>query len=481
MVPPVSMREQAALMRHPASRPPALLPQPLRRSTPDGPERASLTLALHTVTRVMGGGTVTRHVDQVDFVRGPSIRGHLRFWWRALHGSRFTTAAELFAAESALWGGVHGQQVTRSTVEITCNARRPEEALLERSNVGPQDAHAYALWPAREEKKQGVVTTPAGERWRRLEWTLTLSVPSGQHEEVQRALRAWLLFGGYGGRTRRGCGSLDVTLTGEDVRRAWLPAEASVSEIERLLGTGALVAPSRPANDLPLLAGSRLYVGDVAANAEAAWAEALQWLQAFRHAASPTPADDMYAREPLHGAGNRQRPGPSHWPEADKLRGLAGRGPWAHAPRHNAEPVWPRAGFGLPIITRFQQKDVNDAPFAPPDPHGQFELVWQRPGDRKPHDRLASPLILKPLALSDRRFVPLALWLHCAYPSGGQVVARQGRHVLAGSAADFDVLTAPGDPILYQPLQASGAAAGERLKTAFFDWLTRHGRVRRLT
>ncbi len=457
-------------MRTPASRPPAILPPPRGRSTPAGPERASLTLALHTITRVMGGGTVTRHVDRVDFVRVPSIRGHLRFWWRALYGSRFTTAAELFAAESALWGGVHGQQVTRSAVEITCRAQTPDESLLDRSNVAPQDPHGYALWPAREEKKQGVVTTPAGERWRRLDWTLTLSVPSGQHEEdVRRALQAWLLFGGYGGRTRRGCGALDVTLAGEEARRAWLPADASVSGIERLLGAGALVAPSRPAGDLPLLAGSRLYVGDVPTSADAAWGEALKWLRAFRQEPAPTPPDTDYAREPQHG--DPRRPGPSRFPESDKLRQLAKPGGgWAHAPRHNAEPAWPRAGFGLPIVTHF--KDAQDGP--------DTELVWQRPGDRKPHDRLASPLILKPLALADGRFVPIALWLYRAYPHDGQVVARQGLRVLAGSAAAFDVLTAPGDPILYQPLLPSGAPAGERLKTAFFDWLTRHARVRRL-
>jgi CRISPR-associated protein Cmr1 len=431
----------------------------------------------------MGGGTATRKVDQLDYVRATSIRGHLRFWWRALHGGDFASAAELYAAESRLWGGVHGQAVIRSAVDVACAAQPPGEA-PEHANVTPNDPHAYALWPAREEKKHGVVTTPAGERWRRLDWRLTIRVPESREQDVRRVLAAWILFGGYGGRTRRGCGSLDVVLGGAaaaQARAEWLPREASLVEIERVLGQGALAATPRGAGDLPLLAGSRLYTGDITSSADTAWAEALTWLRSFRQEAAPTPPDDDFAREPQHGPSAKQRPGPSRWPEGDKLRHLAGSGPWAHMPRHNDTPVWPRAGFGLPIITRFQQKDINGEPYRPSDPREQFELVWQRSGEDKPHDRLASPLILKPLALADGRFVAIALWLHRAYPAGGRVLAREGKTVLAGSEADFDLLSAPGDTPLYRPLRAGGAPPGERLKNAFFDWLTRtYPRVRRL-
>src|SRR5579872_2902078 len=67
-------------------------------------DRELLTLDLRLITPMFGGGYEPREIHAQNPIRAASIRGHLRFWWRAVVGARFTDPAELFRAEQALWG-----------------------------------------------------------------------------------------------------------------------------------------------------------------------------------------------------------------------------------------------------------------------------------------------------------------------------------------------------------------------------------------
>ncbi len=102
-------------------------------------------------------------------------------------------------------------------------------------------------------------------------------------------------------------------------------------------------------------------------------------------------------------------------------------------------------------------------------------LVWRDASGRSDADatreRLASPLIVKPLPLSEDRFAPLALWLHRAEPAGQVVLRDAGRHVQQGSAAPFGRLLGDTDKALFEPLRGS-----RDLKEAFFKWLGHHHR-----
>src|SRR5205807_10039745 len=90
-------------------------------------------------------------------------------------------------------------------------------------------------------------------------------------------------------------------------------------------------------------------------------------------------------------------------------------------------------------------------------------------GEDAPRDRLASPLVVKALSLADGRFVPCALWLHRAYPSG-KVALFSGREPATGlrGAAPFDRLVAPGDTPRIRALRTA-----HDLRSAFLDWLQR--------
>src|SRR5690606_23507376 len=91
---------------------PARRPRRLRR------HGALRTVSVHieSITPIYGGGAVARKVDGATPIRVPGIRGQLRFFWRALFapGER----ERLAKRERELFGGVFGDEVMRSSVEV---------------------------------------------------------------------------------------------------------------------------------------------------------------------------------------------------------------------------------------------------------------------------------------------------------------------------------------------------------------------------
>lgn len=462
-----------------------------------GPTLERLTVGLESITPILGGATVPRQVDTVDFIRVPTLRGHLRFWWRALYAHECRTAAELALRERALWGGMGGDEGTRSRVELRVEVEPGSARVIDR-DIRLEDPGAYALWTARSMKGED---KPPAPRWLPgLRFRLHVLAPVEVMPEVENALRAWVLWGGYGGRTRRGLGSLTVTT--EPSR--WLPASANASELRRLLPGTALFRspPGDGARPVPLLRGARLFHAPPRprGGAEQAWTLALGWLRDFRQeeepsSGSPSGNDTRYAREPGgkktlpaprqggHPSGRRDegagRPGRTRWPEPDKARLLLPNPkgtPWAHSPRaeysKSKEAAWPRAGFGLPLAIRFQrherpprgQKFGREYPAGEPE---NVELRWHDGQDIR--ERLASPLIVKAMPLSTGGFAPIALWLCRAWPDGQVVLVRKGRLEVRGSRAPFDRLVAPGDTAAYAPLQGAST-----LRDAFFGWLSKY-------
>ncbi|MCL6607017.1 MAG: type III-B CRISPR module RAMP protein Cmr1 [Geminicoccaceae bacterium] len=453
-------------------KPPEALPEPRRRAVRGGPVLETVRLDLELVTPVLGGAAVPRTIDAVDIVRVPSIRGQLRFWWRALNVQRYVSAKKLYEAESALFGRAADEGGGRSPVELRVVSVAPgqkdeSEVRLTSGKRGPATPGAYALFPARAEAG-GTPTAP--RRKPGTGFTLELRAPKERLEELRHVLRAWILFGGYGSRTRRGLGGLALVRD----RELWLPREASLAEFGRLFGRDVFAPQAVPAElaQTPRLAGASLLVGKalspadldfkdrVMTEAERAWLTALHWLRDFRQ------ETDTGAREP--GAGNR--PSISNWPEADKIRHLTGK-TRSHEPRYGPDPAWPRAAFGLPIVGQFQKKARDGGTYDEPDP---FELTWK---DREGlHNRLASPLIVKAMPLADGQFVPIALWLARDWPPHGRVVLRKNKtEDVPKSAAPFDKLLSEKDPVLFPPLRGKTS-----LRAAFLDWLASEKKATRI-
>lgn len=446
------------------------LPTAKPRAARGGPELHELRVRLEVVTPILGGSHQTRAIDDVDVIRAASVRGHLRFWWRALYASHCANAEELYERESALWGRAATKDGGRSIVEIRVEVTVPggtdnSEVRLYDSRDGRRTPGAYALWPARAETRTNTPAAPRRKPGTQFQLRVKVAATSeAEVKPVRNALSAWILFGGYGGRTRRGLGSLTVI---EDAT-AWLPSTLTREAFTSLFGIDIFAAPTTMPNDVPWFGGAALQLRPAVKDAHTAWVAALDWLKEFRQGTSGP--DGERAREPDPGGGRLRRPSISNWPEADKIRHIE-RKTKTHTTQHSATAAWPRAGFGLPIIGQFQTTDRNDNRNAYEEP-GRFELRWR--AGKAEHDRLASPLIVKALALADSTFAPCALWLNRSYPQGAEVGLarpRQGgraneKEVDPRTLAPFDRLVARDDTARFSALANKAS-----LREAFLDWL----------
>lgn len=322
---------------------------------------------IEIITPVFGGGVTARGTqrrpDEVTPVRGTTVRGQLRFWWRALYGARYQTVAELREAEGRLWGlasepGWAVVNVDASKLKppaphpifrvvVAPNGRRRCQAID--NDIGYA---GFPLQPSDMEMRQNAEPAPAyvfdGTFLVRV--TLSSVADSATRDEVTQTLRCWRCFGGIGGRTRRGFGALSA------------PAGATADQL--LSPAGARVA------GVPLLAGAKVVLGARSNSALIAWPQALHALRQFRQ--GPTVGRNP-GNEPNH-------PGRSRWPEPDTVRRMTQRSAPLHPPQHLVSEAAPRAQFGMPIILHF--KDQGDPGDSMISPDGR--------------DRYASPLILRP-------------------------------------------------------------------------------------
>ncbi|MCB1244343.1 MAG: type III-B CRISPR module RAMP protein Cmr1 [Verrucomicrobiales bacterium] len=163
-------------------------------------------------------------------VRPPSIRGHLRWWFRALGGN--------LADENAVFGGIHGTaRASRVIVRVSGVAGRQDNADTLIHKHGREARPRMSFLP-------GASFT--------LHLLPRLGGPDGPHlSQFERALKAWLLMGSLGLRATRGAGSFVYDL-GPDASGPVPPASAEVFEkqfAELLEGTqiqGALLGSVYP-------------------------------------------------------------------------------------------------------------------------------------------------------------------------------------------------------------------------------------------
>lgn len=395
----------------------------------------SVCVELECVTPVVGGGVEAYVPDSVDFVRVPGIRGRLRQFWRALEPEPIS-AGELFEKESALWGGVSGEEQggRRSRVEITVKVL-PESRVREypagwhepRRNGGVSALPTwlsrdlgYALFPLQRSRKEleaegntmPRVPTKMVREGLRFELRLRLAWPdklpdsrSGGERLVQRetlaaesrrllgALLCWIYLGGLGGRTTRGFGALMVCRSSvEDLdppcRDEWqelLRGPKGANDVGNWLTASLTFAGLGTAGEGGRFGWATLHdveycAGPPQATAQAAHGMMVKALQAFRQGAG-------VGRNPGR---ERNRPGRSRWPEADVMKRSWKRlnrtqERWEHPPASSTvEDCAPRAAFGLPIVLSFKDRYDSRA------------NAILNPGDKGAR-RWASPVLLRPM------------------------------------------------------------------------------------
>ncbi len=376
-----------------------------------------LTCTVKVVTPLFGGGVEAGAPDPVTLIRPSSIRGHLRFWWRATRGAHARDAESLSKREVEIWGSTENPSPVQVTVELVEPGKRVPCAkyVWDKNARGGNGAHrlrwedrfrntrlAYALFPFQGQppkEKDNPDAAPEvypAEMATDVCFRLIIRYPGSCEQDVRAALTAWLNFGGLGARTRRGCGSLYCA--------EFAPPRGDVDGLKQwLTATLPSLAGQPPNIEWPVLA-KKVLVGGNATDALGAWARAIDVLQRFRQGVN-------VGRNPGR---TPSRPGRSCWPEPETVRKVTGRRHGKHRPIAGQPQGTPRAALGLPIVFHF--KDHHDPPDTELDPVFSGE----------PAKRMASPLILKPLAIAGGRAVPLILCLWTPKLEGAELREIEG-------------------------------------------------------
>ncbi|TKH43944.1 type III-B CRISPR module RAMP protein Cmr1 [Paenibacillus terrae] len=363
------------------------------------------------VTPMFGGSSEPGKVDEAFPVRSSSIRGHLRFWWRATRGAAFEDVNELRRHEVAIFGDTHSPSRVKIWVE---SSHKPEiteaREINKNKQVRPGQGPAYrfknflppyAVFPYTSNNKIRTL--------RKFTFTLHVQysdyIPTAKDKvqdnlfpdiealkkEVEAALWAWINFGGIGNRTRRGCGSLfceDFSpKLGENYvsNKDWYAKK----QIDYGLKLYSYKEREKWKQEWPTLP-KEIHIQTYDRDLSLAWKTVIEIYKNFR----------------AFKAGHKR----SMWPEADSLRRITGMAEGLHKdplPIDKGECIaFSRAEMGLPIIFEFKQ---------------DFKLKAMTSDKREPYktqlipkgrNRLASPLITKALAISESKGVGVIVRLN---------------------------------------------------------------------
>lgn len=324
------------------------------------------------ITPLYGGGVSPAEADPITIVRGTEVRGHLRFWWRATQGGKYKSIEEMKEKEDQIWGSsaAPGKPGPSPIIIVTNILNRGTHYKAKNrsgkpiNNIGmPSSIDSYVAFPLREERNPVLLEN--------IEFNLMITYPKDFIDDIEAALWAWETFGGLGARTRRGFGALLCTRIDED------PVPLSTrQEFEQTLKAHLVRYAINGRNNLPgvpYLSDSMRFVIINGNEPMSIWRKLVNGLRTFRQQRFPDRNNHAFGR--------------SKWPEPDAIRRLTGESATKHEKPRSYIDKFPRGKLGLPIIFQFKEGDVGD-----PNP-----TTLQGAN----HDRLASPLILRPIACSD--------------------------------------------------------------------------------
>jgi CRISPR-associated protein Cmr1 len=383
-------------------------------------KRETIELELRLITPMFGGGYKAREVDPLLPIRPAAIRGHLRFWWRATAGARYTSVADLHKAETELWGGASTKDnpaVGKVAIQVqilSAGEKAPYRQVAPESKPKDGPMHGYFLFPFQEQKKQNIPAA-VGRRQVSFQLRLTLdaSLSEAQRAEVRTALKAWIAFGGVGARTRRGCGAL--TVVGANANQ-WLPPTQGLAQWlgmpnDAVSGCGWTTLAEAQGIVVPT------------ASPEEAWRELGRFWARFRKGHFPQ------SYSPMSGG---------KWRDYRQvLCQLRNQGNTLRL----AKPF-----LGLPIIYQ-KIKGARNLCFT-----GTLEPVGS--------GRMASPVILKPIALQGGKFGALVLVMHAPKPDKIRVNSEE--YALAAPTKDPVLQALGANDVLDAVLKGAKRHFGQR-------------------
>lgn len=345
-------------------------------------EQITETRVYRLLTPLFGGGVDAGIPDLRQPISAKSIRGQLRFWWRATRAAQFKTIEEMKAFENWLWGcaatdrrkdDTKETRLAQSRVQIVVDviSQSKPEVVFDGFRAS-QGIPAYAAFPLQANTSQN---KPAGSAIREISFQCKVFFPKVLLEknlelEILAAFWAWETFGGIGARTRRGFGAFERS---DSVVKDWQ------AHIEK--GFNDFVVSDTAPTGIPQLSKDYKLI-------PIGWEKLILRYQRFRQGAG-------FARQAQSSLDSR-RPGRTFWSEADEIRRITKQhlqnSVSTHTPTHTVKK-FPRGQLGMPIIFQFKDSDKRN----PNNPNADPRQTTLKP---KNHERLSSPLILRPLSLN---------------------------------------------------------------------------------
>ena len=142
---------------------------------------------------------------------------------------------------------------------------------------------AYALFPFQGEMPSDDIKSVKKQPdrcWKDISFTLNASCAVKLQDDVLAALRAWILFGGVGSRTRRGCGSLYCSNWKEHFGKLLIDPVEKTTICCHLHRIGRLVPNATPF--CPVLDQATLLIGKTNETGLQAWSKAVRLMFDFR-------------------------------------------------------------------------------------------------------------------------------------------------------------------------------------------------------
>jgi CRISPR-associated protein Cmr1 len=187
--------------------------------------RSKINITIHNTTKLSFkfNMTITFHCTliqplflagaekQIPEIRPPSIKGALRWWWRAMNTN--LSLPELKAAESALFGSTSnrsplGIRTSHPVIESLTFESLTANELIQQKRVRNEDTIVkYLLFSQTMGENKWNRAFPTGKAF-------TVSFYAQDAQVLSKSIAAfWLLahFGGFGKRARRGGGNFKVT------------------------------------------------------------------------------------------------------------------------------------------------------------------------------------------------------------------------------------------------------------------------------
>ncbi|MFZ2470999.1 MAG: type III-B CRISPR module RAMP protein Cmr1 [Methanothrix sp.] len=339
---------------------------------------------IQIITPIFGGGVKASENDPVTPIRPSSIRGHLRFWWRATRGARCKSVAELRQREGEIWGTTDNP--SKVITEVSIISKGKSYACAELDTKGryfrvKRELPQYAIFPFQGNTRKNEMPANCISG---IIFNLKLIYSQADYQDVDAAVWAWVNFGGVGSRTRRGCGALyceELAPRSGDSRgiKAWYSFHLNDFWVDN---NNIIELPKIP---------QKILINPSNGKPMEIWENLIEIMKNFRQGAG-------FGRNPGNSQ-NQSVPGRSRWPEPETIRNVSELPRGKHKRMdHIPDDAFPRSELGLPIIFHFKD-----------DQHGDPADSELTPMGKK---RMSSPIILRPLAVGDgKKAVPMIVRL----------------------------------------------------------------------